>query len=399
MARSPLTLAAMATTALPDVDIRGARALTAGGSGRFDSAVLTLASGSELAVRVPTDAAAAHDAEAQLIALRALTPGVRDLLPFAAAEIVGTAPLEDAGRVVVTSYLDGYQVEAAQVPAGRGVAVEMGTALAALHALPPSVVRAAGLPERSPREARDALERLLDVVGRSGRVPVRLMVRWREAVEDDRVWGYESAVTLGGAHATSFVFRDDAHGVPRVAGLLDWQGLQMGDPALDLHWTESAPHAAHDVFAAYRASSVRSPDRALRTRARLHAELEFARWLAHGIESHDAAVIDDAAGLLDALSGGIGDDPLLAGLEGAGGADVSEAIALLDRVPRGPRDAADTSIHTDAFDPEELSLHADERWDAAPARGAGSDDTQPLEAGASDETQPLASPDDGSTAR
>ncbi|MGI6877988.1 phosphotransferase [Microbacterium sp. gxy059] len=379
MARSPFTLAAAATAALEGVEVRGARALTAGGAGRYDSAVLTLDDGRELIARVPVDEDGEKEIDALLVALRALTPGVRDLLGLQAPEVHGTAALDDS-RVIVSDFLPGYLVDAAEIPPGRGVAREIGEAIARIHALPPSVVRGAGLPSRSASDARADLERLLDAIGRSGRVPVRLMVRWREAAEDDRLWSYEPTVTLGGAQATSFVFVDDAFEVPRVRGVLDWQGLAIGDPAIDLHWTASAPDAAEDVLDAYADASVRAPDPALRVRARLHAELEFAHWLVHGIETHRADVVDDAAELLDSLSAGLADDLLLADLPTGEQADVSEAIALLDRLPRTPAPQTDTSLHTDAYGPDELSLHREESWDAAPPRPAPEEElTQPID--------------------
>ena len=391
MARSTLTLAAAASAALGDAVITKTRRLTAQGAGRFDAALVT-ASGEDVVVRIPTDETALADVEAELVALRALTAGARELLGFAAPEIRGSAPLEDS-RVVATTFLPGYLVDATHIPAGRGVATAIGSATARLHTLPPSIVRSAGLPERSAADARADLEKLLDAIGRSGRVPVRLMVRWREAAEDDRLWGYESTVVLGGAQSTSFVMRDDAEGAPVVTGVLDWQGLAIGDPAIDLHWTAGA---ADDVFRSYADGAVRAPDRALRVRTRLHAELEFARWLLHGIEAHRPDVVDDAAELLESLSDGLVNDALLADLPARERADVSEAVALLDRVPRTEREASDTSMHTDAFDPDELRLHAEEDWDAAPPRSApdDADATQPSIEREPDATQPVDLTDD-----
>lgn len=393
MARSPLTLAAAATAALSDVEIRATRRLTAGGSGRFDAALVATGDGDDLVVRIPSDDVALADVESELVALRALTAGAREVLGFEIPEVRGSAAIDEK-RAIVTTYLPGYQVEAAHIPSGRGVAREIGSAIAKIHALPPSVVRGAGLPERTPAEARADLERLLDAIGRSGRVPVRLMVRWREAIEDDRLWGYESTVVLGGAQATSFVFQDDAADEPAVTGVLDWQGLAIGDPAIDLHWTAAAPDAADDVLAAYADGSVRAPDRALRVRARLHAELEFARWLLHGIETHRAQVVDDAADLLESLSAGLVDDALLADLPSRERADVSDAIALLDRMPQAARTETDTSMHTDAFGPEELRLHDEEDWDASPPRRATEDESTQAVGAVSDETQPVEAPDD-----
>ena len=74
MARSPFTLVAAVTAAVPGAEVTGARALTADGDGRFDSAVATLADGSELVIRVASDDAAALELAEEALALRALTP-------------------------------------------------------------------------------------------------------------------------------------------------------------------------------------------------------------------------------------------------------------------------------------------------------------------------------------
>nr|BFF11919.1 hypothetical protein GCM10025699_32220 [Microbacterium flavescens] len=178
---------------------------------------------------------------------------------------------------------------------------------------------------------------------------------------------------LGGAGAASFLF-EDVDGVPQVTGLLEWHGLSVGDPATDLQWLASAPAAADDVYAAYVAHSGRAPDARARERARLYAELEFASWLVHGHESGRDDVVDDAVGLLETLAAGVagGDIVTDAAL------DVDDAIALLDRMPEASAAAVDTSMHTDAYDPEELSL-----WVSTES----SDDTEP-----EDSPQPEDSP-------
>ncbi|MGW9111948.1 phosphotransferase [Microbacterium sp. NPDC055683] len=364
MPRSLLTLAAAATAAVPGAEVTGVRALTSGGAGRNSAAIATLADGRELVVRVPVDEAAERELSADVVALRALTSGVRRILPFDAPAFHGTVPF-DGTTAVVTSYVRGAQVEPADIPAGRGAATSMGAAIAAVHSLPGSVVRSAGLPVRSPEQARAEVERVLDAAGASGRVPVRLMVRWREALEDDRLWAFESAVSLGGAASTAYAVADDLAGVAKVAGVLDWHGLSIDDPALDLRWTASAPRSADTILETYAVAAHRAPDAALRVRARLHAELEFAHWLVHGLETHRPDVVDDAAALLESLSDGVRDDRLLAGIA-AGSSDVDDALAAIDRVPdtAAAPPSADTSMQTDAYDPSLLSLDAEVGWDA-----------------------------------
>ncbi|MBF0815536.1 aminoglycoside phosphotransferase [Microbacterium paludicola] len=381
MARSPLTLAAAATAAVPDAEVVGARRLTAGGGGRFDSAVATLVDGREIVVRVANEDDVDQELAAEVVALRALTPGVREMLPFQAPEYIGATGIT-GGRAIVTSFVPGYLIDAVELPPGEGAATSIGHALAALHALPPSVVRSAGLRERTPEQSRAEVRRVVEAASHSGRLPVRLTVRWRDALDDDRLWAFEPSVCLGGTQAASFLFTDDERRAPRVSGVLDWHGLSIDDPAVDLRWVASAPDAARDIFRAYGEAAHRAPDAAVRVRARLHAELEFARWLVHGLEAHRSDVVDDAAALLESLAEGVKDDVLLADIDDEGRTDIDDALTVLANVPqRAEAPAVDTSMQTDAFDPDELTLGPDASWsDEKRARStAAAHETQPID--------------------
>ncbi|MFE1663791.1 phosphotransferase [Microbacterium sp. P02] len=350
MARSPLTLAASVASALPQAGVIGVGALTEGAAGRYDSAVAQLDDGRRVVVRTPTDPADSSELAAEARALKALTPGVRGLLPFRAPELLGESGIGGAPTVVV-DFLPGYRVDAAYVPAGRGAATSIGEALAALHALPLSIVRTEGLPVRTPQQIRDDVNRLLDRVEHTRRAPAELVARWRRAVEADALWRFESAVVLGGAGAASFLF-EDADGAPTVTGVLEWHGLSVGDPATDLQWLASAPNAADDVYRAYAAHSRRAPDGLVRERARFYAELEFAKWLVHGFDAGSEDVVGDAVDLLTALATGLQGEDLISDAS----LDVDDAIALLGRVPDASTAAVDTSMQTDAYDPAMLSL-------------------------------------------
>ncbi|WP_426169739.1 hypothetical protein [Microbacterium sp. DWRC1-3] len=362
MGRSPFTLAAAVTAALPGAEVTGARSLSADGEGRFDSAVASLADGRELAIRVADDDETARELAAEAIALRALTDGARAMLPFRVPAYIGETRIGD-GRALVTELLPGFQIEAPLVPPGRGAAQSMGASIAAVHGLPTSVVRGAGLATRTAEESRAELERLVDTAAATGRVPARLTVRWRDAVADDSLWRFESTVVLGSVQSTSFLFEDDPELGPEVVGLLGWHGLSVGDPALDLSWLSAAPDAAADVHAAYAGAIDRAPDAGLEVRARLLAELEFARWLVHGDSMHRPDIVDDAAALLDALAEGLRTDDL--SIIDARTAGVDSALDALDRVPRGAVTEVDTSMHTDAYNPEELWIEVPEESDSA----------------------------------
>jgi len=360
MARSPFTLVAAVTAALPGAEVVGARALTSNGDGRFDSAIATLADGRELVIRVAEDDVAARELAEESLALRALTAGAREMLPFQAPTYIGETRVGEA-RALVTDLLPGFLIDAVHIPAGRGAAHSIGEAIAALHALPTSVVRAAGLTARDADGVRTEIQQLIDRAASTGRVPARLTARWRDAATDDDLWRFETTVTLAGLQAQSFLFEDDPQDGPQVTGVLGWRGLTVGDPAEDLGWLSGAPDAADDVHGAYVAAASRAADDALRVRARLHAELEFARWLVHGHDLRRPDIVDDAAALLESLADGLRSDDLRVVAAYTGGVD--SALDVLDRTPSTAATAIDTSMQTDAYRREDL-WHDDDVDDA-----------------------------------
>jgi hypothetical protein len=247
-----------------------------------------------------------------------------------------------------------------------------------VHGLPASVVRAAGLPIRDAAGVRSEIQRLVDRAASTGRVPARLTARWRDATGDGELWRFETTVTLAGLQAQSFLFEDDPQEGPQVIGVLGWRGLSVGDPAEDLGWLSGAPDAAEDVHSAYVAASSRATDDALRVRARLHAELEFARWLVHGEEQRRPDIVDDAAALLESLSDGLRSDDLRVIAAYTGGVD--SALDVLDRTPDTAANVVDTSMQTDAYRPEDLWRdEADDDTEQASAQT--DDDAHVMDAG------------------
>lgn len=384
MARSPLTLAASVTSALPGAGVVGVAALTENSAGRYDSALVDLDDGRRVVVRAPVDDSAAAETASEVRALSVLTSGVRGLLPFRVPTVLGQTALV-GGRAVVADFLPGYRVDPPHLPAGRGAATSLGEAIAAIHALPVSVVRDEGLPARTTRQLRDDIERTVERAVATRRLPPSLDVRWSQAVTAEDLWRFETTVVLGGAGASSFLFEDFA-GEPRVTGILDWHGLSVGDPAGDFMWLASAPDAADDVFASYLARSVHAPDALLRERARLYAELEFARWLVHGHETGRSDIVDDAVELLESLAAGVAGDDIVP----QDRADVDDAIALLDRLPGPTATPVNTSMQTDAYDPAEVSA-----WFGDEADDTDGNESDAGEADAGDPAAPRAGRDLG----
>src|SRR5690606_22088617 len=70
MARPPLTLAALATAAVPGLEVRRARAHTRRSHGAYDSVELETVDGRRLVIRMPRSQAAESEQSADLVAIR-----------------------------------------------------------------------------------------------------------------------------------------------------------------------------------------------------------------------------------------------------------------------------------------------------------------------------------------
>jgi len=324
MARSPLTLAALATSAVAGLDVVGTQAFGSPG-GDFDSAILTGRDGRHWLVRVPRSERAEQEQSADLIALRALSTGVRARLPFEVSTFAGQVAV-DGTRAIVSEFVYGSKVSLAEMT--PGLAASIGAAIAAIHALPPNLVIDAGLPSSTPVEMLRSVAKLMDQAAATGLVPPALLMRWEAAAEDATLWQFTPVVVNGTLASDSFLSANDA-----VTGVLGWHGLRVGDPASDLQWIAGAgdEELADAAFSAYSAARG-AVDRKLRTRASLLSELEVARWLLHGAETRSTEIVDDAVAMLSALVDDVQKDlmsPLSQPRTGPLGLDDVEA--LLDR--------------------------------------------------------------------
>lgn len=298
MARSSLTLAALATAAVAGLDVVSTTPLSNDQGGRYDSALLNIRGGDQLVVRVPTAREAEIEQSSDLVALRALTGGSRKRLPFEAPEFLGQAPIGET-RGIVYRYIPGYPATLDSLEVSVELAESFGRAIAAIHSLPTSVITDAGLPVQSAAEASRTVRTVKDRAAATGLVPTELLTRWSLAIEDSALWQFQPTVIHGALGPESFLIAGE-----QVTGILDWSNFKVGDPAADLYWLSSVAReeSATRVFAGYNTGRLGPVDRQLRKRARLYAELEIAKWLVHGSDLRDSAIVDDAVGMLASLA-------------------------------------------------------------------------------------------------
>ena len=393
MARTEFTLAALATAAVPGLDVQATRPHSGSGHGDFDSAVIVARDGREIIIRKPRSPSAENEQAADLVALRALTTGVRSRLPFDVPDYLGQAPIGGT-RALAYAFLPGELLDADALTGDSGTAASVGRAIAAIHALPTAFIADAGLPQQSAIDARSTTIELIGRAADSGHLPAALLRRWEQATDDDGLWQFAPVVINGSLSAASLLVSDGA-----VSAVIGWSGLRVGDGARDLHWLLAARgEAAESAIAAYTAGRGSAADAQFTRRAMLYAELELARWLLHGVETHDQGVVDDAVAMLDGLVDSVHSDvmnpitpataPVMA---------VADVEAMLGETPQTqPRRDSGAALQTDSYDISRFDLDFADEHDAeaggtsgpradapqradrapsAPSTGGSSDDT------------------------
>lgn len=352
MANTPLTLAALATSAVPGLTVVGTREHTSGSGGSFLSAVLATSEGNEVITRVPATAAAEVTQQGELMGQAALNDGARAQLPFEVPKALGMTRAGNT-RAVVSTFLAGVPAAAENLSNDSALLDSVVEAIAAIHALPIGIVQQGGLPMRSSTDVRTAATRLVQRAADTGLLPETVRGRWREALATDALWGFEPVVSHGSLAPEQLLVEGDG-----VLGVLGWHELGLGDPAFDLAWLLSVNEETFETaLAKYSTLRDLSGLREFTARARLHHELEVAKWLLHGVDSHDNDIIDDAVAMLDRLVDRL--SLLGAPLPGQPVLTEHEVERLLDQTPEVP---VDTRTETAEFE----ALDEDRAFDSAP---------------------------------
>jgi len=292
---SPLALAALASAAVPGLDVYDVlRSPYADVD--FDVVIVADATGKRWIVRAPRRASAGAALEAELGLLAALARS-RDAgaIAFDIPRPAGTAALPEGGRAVVYEEIRGTRLSLAALDPGPGLAASLGRAIAQIHELPTDLVEDAGLPTYAPEAYRQRRLAELDAAAQTGKVPPALTARWEERLENVAWWRFEPTPVHGSLGEHQVIVSDGT-----VAGVVGWAEAKVADPADDLAWLVAAatPEAADSVIEAYSVGRRELRDPHLVDRARLAAELALARWLLHGVRTESDEIVDDAVNML-----------------------------------------------------------------------------------------------------
>ncbi len=310
--RSPLALAALATVAIPGLDIVATRPPRNPGAD-FDVVGVLDSSRRRWIVRAPRRASAGAALEGEVSLLKQLAAAVDGgALSFDVPRPAGFAPLPEGGRAMVYPQLQGTPLDLASLRPGPGLAAQIGRAIASLHELDATVVGDAGLPVYDADSYRRRRLSEVDEAAQTGYVPSALLRRWEHALENVTLWRFRATPVHGDLAAEHVLVADGD-----VVAILDWSDARVADPADDLAWLlAAAPEESLDsILEAYSLARTERGDDHLADRAVLAGELALVRWLMYGVRARDGRVIDEAIEMLRQLEEDVADAPPLGHVE------------------------------------------------------------------------------------
>jgi len=309
--RTPLALAAIASAAVPGLDPATVEGVAQLPGHQFEVAFIQDTQHRRWVVRVPITAAAGAQMDVSVSLLGLLSRR----LPFSVPTPKGFATLKEGGRAAVYPYLAGRPLDFARLPAGPGIAAELGRALAALHNVDRALFDEAGLPSYDADTYRTRRLSDLDRAAATGHVPTGLLARWERLLEDVSLWRFAPTPTHGDLTGDEVlaVFDDDGDAATgRIRGLTGWEDAKVADPADDFAAlvTQASPAAFDSVLEAYAHARVDRPDKHLERRARLAGELKLVSELLTAVGAKDQSGIEACAARLRHLDADTFDEKL-----------------------------------------------------------------------------------------
>lgn len=387
MLRSPLTLAALATAAVPHFKPTSVQGAATGGDDHFQVAHLTTADGRQWVVRAGLSTAAGAQMEQSDGLLRLLAKRV----PFAVPRIEGTAVADDGTVAAVHTRLPGDPLVWRELRPGSAIAHSIGRALAAVHDVDPQAVEEAGLPTYDADAYRARRLATLDRAAATGHVPPGLLSRWERALEEVALWKFATCTVHGPLEGSHVLVDGD-----EVVAVTGWEQAGMSDPAADFAALSvlAEPAAFDTVLESYAGARQDTIDPHLERRVRLAAELQRVNALMDAVTGGDENLVRRRTAALRRLDEATRDDESL--LPPAPGRRTMPEVTMPEPAPAvDPEEIEVVDFEDAGSDDETVEIPVSQRRDAA--TGAAEATATPQ---AHDEPEPSTYPiedeDDGS---
>ncbi|HEX7536678.1 MAG TPA: macrolide 2'-phosphotransferase [Dermatophilaceae bacterium] len=309
MTRTPLALAALASAAVPGLDPESVEGVVQRPGHQFEVAFIHDTQHRRWVVRAPMSAAAGAQMDVSVSLLGLLARR----LPFSVPTPKGFVTLKEGSRAVVYPYITGRPLSFARLPAGPGIAAELGRALATLHNVDLALCEEAGLTSYDPDTYRTRRLSDLDRAAATGHVPTALLSRWERSLEEVSLWRFAPTLTHGdltGVEVLAVFEDEDDATTGRICGLTGWENAKVADPADDFATlvTQASLETLDSVLEAYADARTDRPDPHLERRARLAGELKLVSELLIAVGSQSQSRIEACAGRLRQLAADTVDD-------------------------------------------------------------------------------------------
>ncbi len=308
MTRTPLSLAALASAAVPGLDPVTVAPLATASAAPYEAAVVTDATGRRWVVRAPLSPAGAAELDAAAAVVTLLSRHLTVGLPTP----VGFATATTGGRAVVHALLPGSGINLEELTPDDDLTVAIGQSIAQIHNLDPGLLESAGLETYTADEYRQRHLSDLDRAAASGRVPATLLSRWERALENVALWQFAPTPIHGGIDGRHLLVRvEDA--TPRLTGITGWRRAKVADPADDFASIvrDCDADTATEVARAYAKARASRPDRHLLTRAQLIGELGYVTNLFDAVAAGYPDRVAQAVDWLEQLADELGEDDLV----------------------------------------------------------------------------------------
>lgn len=298
--RGPLTLAALASAAVPGLDPDTVEGVVPSGPGDpVEVAFVSDRDHRRWVIRCPTTPAASAHIERSAALLALLSRRLTMPVPW----VKGWVPLPEGGRAAVHTYLTGRLVNLDGIEPESTIAVGLGRAIAQLHNLDPRIYEEAGTPVYDAVSYRARRLAELDRAAATGRVPTGLLTRWEQVLDDESLWAFSTTATHGALGSESVLATPDDGSDIDIKAFLGWESAQVADPADDLAplLAELDPQAFGTVYESYVHNRVERPDRHIQERARVIGEMQLVRAMMTAVATGDDEGAEEHAAQLRRL--------------------------------------------------------------------------------------------------
>ena len=238
--RTKLTLAALASAAMPEVPMTGARDCDQLSSldraQGVDCAVVQDATGNVYDVWATSSEAGKRRLAARVKAAQALADAKEmAAMGFRVERILAYQPGERADSptgttaVAVMTHCPGRIRPLHLLTMNECTAA--GTAIGAIHRVRPDFLKTHGYPAFSTAQIAAQLRGWIKRLRMDGHVPKEITDSWASIVATDGLWSFETCTVHGGFSDGDLLYSGSG-----LSGVYGWQDMQVNDPARDLAW-------------------------------------------------------------------------------------------------------------------------------------------------------------------